>query len=1585
MSVVKIAIEQPITVSVCILLALVAGVVAILRVPVQMTPTVDDTVIAVSTNWENASPQEIETEVVDKQEEKLQGIANLRNMTSTSRNGQGQIRLEFETGINKEVALREVSDKLREVSDYPLQVKEPVIEASDPESNDYIAWCLLRTPDERIDMQTLSDFVEDRVKPHLERVAGMSEVNIFGGRERELQVHFDPVLLAQHQLSITAFVAALQDINKNLSAGALQQGKYDVRIRTVSRFTSPESILNAVIRKDEAGPVFVRDVATVHETFKEERSFVRHKGQKVLAMNFQREPGSNLLSVMAGLKEELKRINKVDGVLDTYAKAQGIEGGLEIIQVYDQSNYVEQAFGLVQGNIIFGGLLAVIILMIFLRSLRSIGIIAVAIPVSIVGTIVVMVSLGRSINVISLAGMAFAVGMVVDNSIVVLENIFRHMEMGKNKVRAALDGTMEVRGAVLASTLTTMLVFIPILLIQEMSGQLLRDISLAIVTSVGLSFIISITVIPSGAALFLRAKTKPNSEDNTAVAAGGKFDPLALFKGLPLALRKLSYWLNGGFLRRIVLVLVFAIVTILGIVLTLPPIDYLPTGNRNLTFGLMIPPPGYSVQQMKDMGDRVEERVRPFWTDENGQPDKENMYQVPGGFFPGAPMVTPPGLEHYFLVGSEQGMLFHGGVSIDDKRVADVAPLFQMATSQAVLPGTFGFAFQFPLFRLGGSSGGAVKIDLVGSDLELVKQSAGALMGTLFQEYGPYATRPDPANFSVPTPEVQIKPNLLKLTDINMPVSEFGLAVQANSDGIIVGDYEWNNDIVDMKVVSKGSQVDKDLNTLDDALIATPDGSVLSIGSLSDFNVTNAPEQIKRVNRQRAVTLEFTPPAGMPLQAAIDALNEKITAMKQQGVIHPDVSVFLAGSASRLTEVKEALLGDGSFIGLTTSALFLALVVVYLLMCVLFQSWLYPMVIMVSVPLATLGGFLGLAVINLWSNLDRYMPVQNMDVLTILGLVILAGVVVNNAILIVAQTINFTNDPEYGDISYREAIALAVESRVRPIFISTLTSVGGMLPLVLMPGSGSELYRGLGAVVLGGLIVSTIFTLVLVPALLGLVHDIRERIRFGGKMKNAAALLLGVCLLQSCAVGKDYQRPDMQHQATWQHSDQQAQEHIDLSQWWQHFDDSELNELVDLALSGNYDIHIAKSRVLEARAKRGLAKSALWPSIDLIGSYTRQRSSENVDSGFKNGALAGDVETEAIDVFSTGFDAQWELDLFGGLGRNAEAAAAELAAVEMEMHQVCISMLAELAINYMEYRDVQNRLAITQANIRSQEQTLTMVRARHEAGLSSQLDLAQAQTNLSRTKVHLPGLQEERAHALHRIAILTAQQPHLIAERLQAVKPMPLAPSAIYVGIPADTLRQRPDIKVAERQLAMQTAMIGVIESELYPKFFANGSFNVSASEVGDLFESGSINFGLGPAFRWNIFAAGRIKNQVAAQEEREQQALLHFHKTVLNAILEVEGAIISHAHEKERVAALADANKHAEHALAIAKEQYERGIIEFESVLQSERTVFELQSELAHGQATLLTNIVALYKSLGGGWSAKPSNEQAAENSLVD
>jgi HAE1 family hydrophobic/amphiphilic exporter-1 len=1122
---IQLAIKQPITVAVGILLTLLSGYLAFTGVPVEMTPQIEKGVISVTTAYPNALPQDVENDILVPQEDVLRELSGLERMTSTANRGQGQIRIELGLGVDVQAATYEVDQLISRVPGYPDNVLQPVVEAEDPESNDYIAWVVVEreeadgTPIPSADVQEFFDFVENNVAPRLERLEGMSKVNVLGGRERELQVRVDVEALARRGITMSELVAAIQSANADFSGGALAEGDRDVSIRVPARWDSIAEAEQTVIRQDDSGQVFLSDVATVEESYREASSFIRSRGVPVLAMNFQRELGSNVLGVMRRMQAEIEMMNSAGGLLDQFAQSRNLEGTVRLRQVYDETIYVEQAISMVRNNLLIGAALAVVVLLLFLRSIRSVGIVALAIPTSVLAASIAMILLGRTVNVVSLAGAAFAIGLVVDNSIVVLENIYRHLEMQKSPTRAAYDGTKEVALAVLASTLTTVVVFVPVLLIQQQVGQLFRDLGIAICSAVLVSYVVSVLVIPSAAALLLKPqKREDDTGDLRPVRKKSTFEKLNPFSNVPAYFADSIHMINGSWIGRFATVGTAMVLVVIGVVALLPPFDYLPQGNRNIIFGLIIPPPGYNVEKLSEMGEQVEADTSTYYDagyevvrgDVSLDEAADNLPSVQAMGPDGEPFeVTPPPLENYFIVGlAGQDTIFHGAISLDDQRVVDIQPLFQKATGD--VPGTFAFSFQPPIFRLGGGSGAAVSIDVTGENLEEVQNAAGALFGALRPKVD--SVQPKPANFNLQGPQLSVRPDNLRATDVGLTPADVGLTASALGDGIILSDaYQYPDELRDVTIVTAASVGATDgasaIDRLADAPVATPRGSLVSLSEVADIVEAQSPTVIRRVAGEKAVTLEATAAKGVPLATAISDINGTISELRDQGAIPESVRTNVAGTADALSDIQQTLLGDGSILGTLGSSAVIALFIVYLLMCVLFQSWSYPFVIMLTVPLATFGGFVGLWLINFWTGTDRYMPTTNLDVLAMLGFIILSGTVVNNAILIVEQTNNFLRmTPDeldesgidcHGDktndgIGPRRAITEAVRSRVRPIFMSMLTSVGGMLPLVLIPGSGTELYRGLGAVVVGGLFVSTVFTLFVTPAMLSIVMDLKQ-------------------------------------------------------------------------------------------------------------------------------------------------------------------------------------------------------------------------------------------------------------------------------------------------------------------------------------------------------------------------------------------------------------------------------------------------------------------------------------------------------------
>jgi HAE1 family hydrophobic/amphiphilic exporter-1 len=721
-----------------------------------------------------------------------------------------------------------------------------------------------------------------------------------------------------------------------------------------------------------------------------------------------------------------------------------------------------------------------------------------------VGTFVVMAGFGRSLNVISLAGLAFAVGMVVDNSIVTLENIDRHLDMHGGDVReAAARGAEEVWGAVLAATLTTVSVFFPVLTVEEEAGQLFRDIGIAIMAAVMLSLIISVTVIPSASARFLRA----------AEPAPGRLKVAgrSLFGLVPSLRRAVDAWgrvihglcapQRGAVAARLGIVSVAVVGSLLGAYWLMPPASYLPTGNRNLVFGAMRTPPSYTLEQNESIGKRVEQRVRPYW---EARTLEESM-QLPPVAHPmtGRALPVPP-IGNFFFV-SRGESLFMGAVSQNKNLVKPLGPLLTDAMQQ--VPGAVGFARQASLFGRGLGGGNNVEVDVMGSNLAAVRRSAEALFNRLRAEHGPRNVRPDPSNFDLPGPELQVRLDRPRASALGMDTANVGLGVRAAVDGAVVGEFRQKGETIDVRMARPEVSGPADPEALGGLPLPWRRGDragVVPLDAVAEMRHARSPQAIRRIEELRAVTLTVLPSEDVPLAAVSRRIDETVQKLRAQGAVDPQVAVRLAGTADKLSQVAESMLGRwegldlGSLKRLISSRMFVVLLIVYLLMAALFESFLYPLVILFTVPLATIGGFIGLRLVHV------FVPEQQMDTLTMLGFVILIGIVVNNAILVVHLALQYMRGetaPEGGAaqaLAPREAIREAVRVRTRPVLMTTLTSTAGMLPLVLMPGSGSELYRGIGSVVIGGLLVASVFTLLVVPLVLSMALALRARVTARG-------------------------------------------------------------------------------------------------------------------------------------------------------------------------------------------------------------------------------------------------------------------------------------------------------------------------------------------------------------------------------------------------------------------------------------------------------------------------------------------------------
>ncbi|MCF6149782.1 MAG: efflux RND transporter permease subunit [Candidatus Kuenenia sp.] len=1021
---IRFSIEKPVTIIVGIIFVVLFGVISLATMSYQLSPTVTEPEITVTTTWTGATPYNIEREIIEEQEKVLKGIPGLIEMESESFDGMGSITLKFKIGTNIDDALLRVSNKLNEVPEYPENVDKPVINPTGSAASPVI-WLILHTMDDNPrSIYSYRTYFENEIRQYLDRVRGVADLAFHGGTEKEMHIIVNPKKLAAYGLTLTELVSILRSENVNISSGIMGIERRDYRIRTVGEFNSVEEIENIVIKSTGQQRILLSDLAQVSFGYEKLNNVMFHNGKEALAIGVKPEPDTNVLELT----------NTIDEVVDWLNKEKLAKEKVHLEWVHDQRPYINGAIRLVKNNIIIGGILAISVLLIFLRNVSSTVIIATSIPISILGTFVFLNAFGRNLNVVSLAGISFAVGMLVDNAIVVLENIDRHKKTGKSAFQAAYEGTKEVWGAILASTLTTIAVFLPIVFVKEEAGQLFRDIAIAVTCAVGLSFFVSVFVIPMfSEQLFRTFKTKKKSFIKAGVFVKAGTIVLEMIMALVVLVIK-----SGK--TRIITIFVLTAFSIISTILLLPKMEYLPQGNRNLVMSILVPPPGLSYKERVDIGRHIASQLDPY------------MQKDHNGF---------PGISNVFYIGAETMMLF-GAKCMYEDRAGELVPLF-MRTIHSI-PGMYGVSLQAGIFETGIGEGRTIEVDISGSDMNQIVQASGTMFGMITKELPDAQIRPIPS-LEILFPELKIVPLRDRLMAAGMSTYELGLALDILMDGRKIGYFKQEGQKKIDLIVKASEEAIYTPEILYNSLVSIPDGSVLPVYSLSQLERTTGITQIRHLERDRTITLQVTPPETIPLQEAMETIEGNILQpLKKQSMLQ-GINVRLAGAADKLTITRNAL--QWNFV--------LAIVITYLLMSALFGNFAYPLIIMFTVPLAAAGGFIGLKLVNI------FVASQPFDILTMLGFVILIGVVVNNAILIVYQALN---NVRFQGMNHHDAVMESTRTRLRPIFMSAFTSIFGMLPLVIAPGPGSELYRGLGSVMLGGLAFSTIFTIFLIPAIL---------------------------------------------------------------------------------------------------------------------------------------------------------------------------------------------------------------------------------------------------------------------------------------------------------------------------------------------------------------------------------------------------------------------------------------------------------------------------------------------------------------------
>ncbi|MCE3036943.1 efflux RND transporter permease subunit [Helicobacter sp. faydin-H20] len=1026
---IKYCLKNPVGVFVAAIFLLLFGLMALQKMPYQLLPQVVRPVVSIYTSWSGATPYEIEKEITEKQEKYLKNIPNLLSITSTSKQGMAIITLEFDVDVNLQNMLLNVTSRLEEVRGYPTDASKPIVKMTG-ENVPISVYLFAKTLHPSDDIDTYKNFISDEIIKYYERIDGVGEVYVSGGRKKQIFITLDTQKLAFFHIGIDDVIASIKKQNVNISAGSMNFSQRSYRITTTGEYTSLDSIRDTVIKTLNHKNILLRDVGSVSEGYEQISSYHLHNNSKVISIQIRPTAQANILDLTNRVEELTQKLNQ------NFLEKRGIviEWGR------DQRQYIQTSINLVKQNILIGIMLSTLVLLIFLRNIMSLVVITLVIPLSIIGSFIVLEIFDRTLNVVLLAGVSFAISMIIDSAIVVLENILRHTKKEQSLFQACLKGTKEVVGALLASSITTIAIFIPIIFLKGDAGKLFIDIAMAASSSIGISFFVCIFIIP----IFLYVLLKYKKPQRKTYKTTGYLDNFFVSMG-----ERIATWIMKGVQfcvkntwRQIASIVIFVGMCGVFSFIAFPKTDYLPKGNQNFIIAYLSVPPGLSLGEKQRIVKILQADFEPYLSKNQKNTTHSEV----------------PLIRDFFISAGDS--LYFYLVAENPNRIKELMEYAQESIDS--IPNVSGVVLQQEVFS--GALSSSIDINITGGNLDSLSRSAGKII-TAIKEVLPNLNIRVVPSLELNNQEINLYPDSRNLALNGLNAQSFGTIVEVLLKGKKVGEYRNEGKSLDIILDTKGVFRGREESSPEDILysqIYTSNGSVVSVGSLArvenEFGVSN----IRHFEQKRNLLLILNVKDSMPI--------EKVTEILQEKVVNPilkddENDIILSGGAGKLQALKVELF-DG-FV--------LAILITYLILCALYGNFLYPFIIILTIPLATTGGLMGLFLV------DKFIAKQNLDVLTMFGFIILVGSVVNNAILIVYQTL--INQNTY-HMSIKESVLDATKTRLVPIYMSMLTSVLALIPLVLFAGNGSEIYRGLGAVLIGGIVFSTLITVLIIPALL---------------------------------------------------------------------------------------------------------------------------------------------------------------------------------------------------------------------------------------------------------------------------------------------------------------------------------------------------------------------------------------------------------------------------------------------------------------------------------------------------------------------
>jgi len=1028
MKIPEFSVNRKVTTAMLVMILVVLGTIAFFQLGLDFFPDLEFPTVSVITTYRGASSEDIENTITRPLEQIINSVSRVKKVNSLTIEGASVIMVEFEWGTNLDFAAQDIRDQIGLYQSYlPEEAADPLVVKFNFSQFPIIFGGITA---DRPTVE-LKEIIEDEVAPRIERIDGVASVQVFSTEVREILVDVDKAALESLNLSLDQILLALRMENLNLPAGYLVERHAEFLIRTIGEFESVEDIEKTIVGSSQNGqPVYLRDVAEVRDGLKEARFISRIQREKGVIYTISKRSGANTVITAKAVNKELARIQ------------QTLPEDIEFWPFMDQANMVQQVINRTGSNALVGGILAIFFLFVFLRNWRPTLTIALAIPLSVITTFIALYLAGYTINLLTLGGLALGIGMLVDNAVVVIENIFRHLEEGKNRDEAAKRGASEVGMAITASTLTTIAVFFPMVFAKGITGKLTQGLALSITFALLASLFVALTIVPMVASLLFKANKNQN--------AGGKTERKIEFEKARNFYRKILHkslkrrgWVLAGVLG--LFLFSFVIVPFLGT-------EFMPSQDQDMIILNVKMPVGTSIDETNRVAQMVEELLVQ-------QPEVKTVSAQIGSAAEEDPSDLAGGFSNS---GTHEGIVWVGLTPQTEREDSDLEIMERIRKKLPQLKGVKFEVMDMSQMMLGGSSA-PVEIKIFGKDIYRLREVADNIVDRIQDVEG---LRDITHTFSQGKPEYHIRINREQASRMGLMVSQIANTIQTASLGTVATRYREGNDEIDIRVRLRKQSRDS-FDDIENIPILTPLNQMVRLDQVASITKGEGPIQIDRENQARVVTV-LANISGRDLGSVVKDIKQKIG-----GVERGLPSGYFIEFGGQYDDMQEAFV-------IMAAAFALAILLVYMIMASQFESFKHPFVIMFTIPLALFGVIVALLV----SGKPISLPV-------LIGFIMLGGIAVNNGIVMV----DYINQLKRRGVEKKEAILQACTVRLRPVLITALTTILGMLPMALSTSQGSEMRAPMAITVVGGLIATTLLTLFVIP----IMYSLFDRVSFKEK------------------------------------------------------------------------------------------------------------------------------------------------------------------------------------------------------------------------------------------------------------------------------------------------------------------------------------------------------------------------------------------------------------------------------------------------------------------------------------------------------